>query len=222
MARDVIVTVRLSDGSPDVALKATLADEDVSTLEAFIGYADDLDALRLVKAGFPFGFRVQINDGKTTFSARHPDEEEVMAVLLRLRPLVLSNEHASFDRVSGILARAFQQPAFHALLKQTRTTYDCAEAGLPRFISNDVVLNSRETLFQWLNAREYHRDKDKQASLDKILGHAPDIFVRHALLMAIDGLILGIRGLAGLVETVLGRRKTFTGNLPVSKTQPKV
>jgi hypothetical protein len=213
MPRDVSLKIRLSDGSPEVSLKGTLPDEDVASLEAFIRYTDELDAVRLVKSGFQFSYRVQMDETKTVFSAQHPQEDEVMAVLHRLRPLVLSKEHASFDRVSGILGRTFKDARFHSVLKQIRVTYDCAEPDSPRFISNDVALNSRELLFVWLNAHEYHRDLDKQASLEKILGHAPDVFVRQALLMAINGLILGIRALAGLAETVLGRRNTFSAHV---------
>jgi len=211
--RDVSLTIRQSDGSPEIPLKGSLSDEDVATLEAFIRYTDELDSVRLVKSGFQFSYRVQMDETKTILSAKHPEDEELMAVLHRLRPLVLSKEHASFERVSGILGRTFKDDRFHAVLKQIRVTYDCAEPGLPRFISNDVVLNSRDLLFVWLNAYEYHRDLDKQATLEKILGHAPDVFVRQALLMAINGLILGVRALAGLAETVLGRRNTFSAHV---------
>jgi hypothetical protein len=34
--------------------------------------------------------------------------------------------------------------------------------------SNDVLLNSEETLQKWLNAFEYHRDEDKRQELDTL------------------------------------------------------
>lgn len=198
----------------------TLSDEEVATLAAYIGYVDALDALCLIKSGFEFGISFKIEGGRTTFIPRHPDPESVLAVLHRLRPLVLSREHASFERVSGILGRAFGDAIFRAVLKVIRITYDSAEPDLPRLISNDVVLSSRATLFDWLNSYgEYHADQKKKAKLDKLLGHVPDALSQHAFLMAIDGLVKGVQGLAGLVQLVLARQDSFDAHVATLELQ---
>lgn len=210
MPRDVQLLIRPPDGATPASVTGTLSDEDLATLAAYIGYVDALDALSLVKSGFQFGISFNIEGGRTSFIPRHPDPEAVLAVLHRLRPLVLSREHASFERVSGILGRTFSDPSFRAVLKVIRITYDSTEQDLPRIISNDVVLSSRATLFDWLNSYgEYHTDQEKKAKLDKLLGHVPDALSQHAFLMAIDGLVKGAQGLAGLVELVLGRQDSF-------------
>ena len=173
MPRDVSLTIRQSDGSPEIPLKGSLSDEDVATLEAFIRYTDELDSVRLVKSGFQFSYRVQMDETKTILSAKHPEDEELMAVLHRLRPLVLSKEHASFERVSGILGRTFKDDRFHAVLKQIRVTYDCAEPGLPRFIDGSRTLKGDGMDSDWETIKA-------QEKAEKVKGGTP---VQRSLLL---------------------------------------
>ena len=76
--------------------------------------------------------------------------------------------------------------------------------------SNDQVMNSEEMLFTWLNAHEYHRDRDKQEFLETLHKILPLEWSRGVFVSLLVDKTKAILTLAALVELALGKRETIT------------
>jgi hypothetical protein len=105
------------------------------------------------------GPRVQTSRGEQDF-------ELIGSFLHHLRPLYLSDESASFDKVAGLIGRRFSHKAMKRHLKAIRSVKDSSPySGLGQFTIGDVPVWDNETLKKWLYAFEYHQDREKKEYL---------------------------------------------------------
>lgn len=83
--------------------------------------------------------------------------------------------------------------------------------------SNDVILNSEKVLYDWLNSYEYHRDKEKRKFIDSL----HEIFPLEGSKVLFIGLLSdktkAIYNIAVLVRVVVGKQKTFEGQVRLQK-----
>jgi hypothetical protein len=96
-------TVNQRASCKQAIVKADFSDEELGRLKSFCKYVHDLFLVRLVQAGIPCSLNLDYREGLgTTISTDLPQEEEIMAMLHRLRPLILNDEHASFNAVAAL------------------------------------------------------------------------------------------------------------------------
>lgn len=94
---------------------------------------------------------------------------ELHELLHVLRPLVLSREITSFERITGMLGKKFNSEKFRGHLKLQRTIFEDGELKLYMQISlNDQPLLDDATLKLWLNGEQYHTDEEKAATWKEI------------------------------------------------------
>lgn len=216
MPHDVQLSLKLADRDAKVELVASLPESDWEILESYLGYVAQLGEAEYIKSGMPLSLRVTWNQTEgLTASGDFPAWDSVVVVLHRLRPLILTSEHASFDRTCGVLGRHFRDPGFKAILSEIRQLYDGRV--LQRQIqltSADLILNSEKVLMDWLNSYEYHRDQDKKALVDRLFRMMPVDISRAVMLLLVVGKVEAIRSLGGLVELVQGKRRDFEATIP--------
>jgi hypothetical protein len=206
------VTQRASDKK--VVIKADFTEEELGRLKAFCEYVRDLFLVKLVQAGIPCSLNLNYQEGiGTTLSTALPPEEEIMAMLHRLRPLILNDEHASFNAVCGIIGRRIEEPLVREALKYQRRVYDgrrMQEQLVVTSTNEDLerIINSERVLFDWLNAFEYHRDENKRAEIEKLHELIPLDHSKAIFLMLITDKVRAISDLAGLAELIIGKRET--------------
>jgi hypothetical protein len=75
--------------------------------------------------------------------------------------------------------------------------------------SNDVVINSEKVLLDWLNAEEYHRDKDKKEFLEELYKSFPEEASKTIFLNLLRDKTQAIYNLAGLCRVVIGKNHNF-------------
>jgi hypothetical protein len=207
-------TVNQQASRKQAIVKADFSDEELGRLKSFCEYVHDLFLVKLVQAGIPCSLNLDHREGLgTTISTALPHEEEIMAMLHRLRPLILNDEHASFNAVCGIIGRRIQEPLVREALKYQRRVYDGRRMQEQLIVTStndsvERVINSERVLFDWLNAVEYHRDENKKAEIEKLhelipLNHSKAIF-----LMLISDKVRAIAAIAGLAELIIGKRET--------------
>lgn len=186
-------------------LSATFTDDDLRLLEEFNEYVEELHGTRLVSDGLPelrglswtneAGFTVKIND---------VGAEHVYAFLHKLRPLILSQEPASFERTSGLIGKRFANKGLRRQLKMIRHLYDHGEyssffqvtvAGMPLF--------TNEALSQWLNGIEYHRDPQKRSKVKEVEDAISKEHTRSIFLSQLSGKAKAIFLLQDLVQFIL-------------------
>ncbi|BBJ23444.1 hypothetical protein W01_13710 [Candidatus Nitrotoga sp. AM1P] len=76
--------------------------------------------------------------------------------------------------------------------------------------SNNCIVNSEKMLFTWLNAYEYHREREKQELLESYSKIMPTEWSRGVFLTLLVEKGKAISNLGALVEVVLGKRNALS------------
>lgn len=192
-------------------MPVTFEDEEIEILESYLECADSLLELEVVKQGVPWSYEMRIEEGRRTYvNVEIPSGTEMSALLHRLRPFILSDEPMSYLNVLAILGRRYDYDNMRQLLRDQRRLFDSRNnQEFAQITSNGVVINSEATLFQWLNAYEYHRDPKKKAhiqSLHRLLPLQESIPIFVGL---IADKVQAILQLAGLLAVILGREQSI-------------
>jgi hypothetical protein len=74
--------------------------------------------------------------------------------------------------------------------------------------SNGTIINSEQTLFDWLNAYEYHRDQAKRARIESLHRIIPLEHSMPILLSLVADKVQAIFQLAALILVILGREQS--------------
>ena len=209
MARKVQISVDRIDGTR-LDMPSTLEDDEVVTLEEYLACADQLWELEIARVGVPASFELKVKDGQIeSITSEVPPAADIAALLHRLRPFILADERTSYSRVSSLLGKRFEYAHFRQLLKEQRQLFDSRNnQELVRVTSNGTIINSEQTLFDWLNAYEYHRDQEKRAKIESLHRIIPLEHSMPILLSLIGDKVQAIFQLAALIAVVLGREES--------------
>ena len=197
-----------------VPVAAEFSDEEVECLRSYCQYVDELTAVKLVQDGIPCSVNLAYKQGEgTTLTSELPADEDVIVLLHRLRPLILNDEHSSFNRITGILGRRIDEPLVRQALKLQHEIYDGRAMQRQIIVSSraeggEIIINSERALFAWLNAYEYHRDQDKKREIDCYHQLLPLDHSKAFFLMLLSNKIRAIAAIAGLAGVVLGKAET--------------
>lgn len=199
------------DGTP-VPVEARFTDEEEARLRAYDQYVEDLRVISIMKHGAPGQLKLDWHEEKGfSWTTELPPDEQLIALLHRLRPFVLEGEDTSFLRVSSTIGRRAYNDLIRKFLCVQKDRYlGKYSQQFVQVISNDVVINSEATLQKWLNAYEYHRDSDKRREIEGLhqlisLEASKAIFV-----MMLYDKATAIRNLHSLVRLILGKQDTWT------------
>jgi hypothetical protein len=196
------------------SVTAEFSEDEVECLRAYSRYVDELIAVKLVQDGVPCSVKLDYKEGEgTTVTSELPPDEDVVVLLHRLRPLILNNEHASFNRVTGILGKRIGEPLVRGAVKSQREIYDgraMQRQIVVRSMAKDVeiIINSEKALFVWLNAYEYHRDQNKKREIDRYHQLMPLDHSKAFFLMLLSDKIRAIAAIARFVNIILGKGET--------------
>src|SRR5207245_3630815 len=124
----------------------------------------------LARDGVPCSFEMQIRDGRLSLlKSEVPTDDKLAALLHRLRPLILQTESTSYQQITALLGQRFTHPYVRRLLKTQRELFDGRNnQALMRITSNGTLINSEQTLFDWLNGYEYHHDPAKRERIEAL------------------------------------------------------
>jgi hypothetical protein len=150
-----------------------------------------------------------LEDGSVVGEAQAPDVE-IRELLHVMRPILLKDEATNFSRVANIVARRLDHPVIRQHIDDWKAAFgQKASQAVYQLTSGDLLLNSDEALDLWLNAFEYHRDKDKQQKLGKQLGEMP---VEAAKPLFVAGLIDKAHAALSLARLVRAIERTPDGS----------
>jgi hypothetical protein len=186
--------LRTNEIAPDGTVSATFTPDQQGRLASYHRYAERLRNCPLVAKGLPELQNATLDEKFGWSFAFTPfDWNDVHGALHLARPLILTNEPASFDRIRGILAKQFSQPEVREYLGKLLTRYQDG------FYKNSVQIQvgttsifDEATFVTWLNARQYHTDLDKQEFVEKlsaVLGKNTDSLIVLHLVARIDAIL---------------------------------
>jgi hypothetical protein len=148
------------------------------------------------------------------FNTQLPPWDEVIVFLHKYRPIGLQSESTYFYKICNILSKELQHPYFHSMIQQQREVFSGKTLQTQYQIKvNDIVLNSEKTLYDWLNAYEYHRNKEKQALIDSLNSMLPSDTTKAIFLGLLAEKASAIHDVAVFTRVLLGKQKGFEGTM---------
>ena len=111
------------------------------------------------------------------------DENDLSAILHKMRPFILNKEKTNFYKVANIIKRKIKSEYIHHLVETIKSRFsgkelsDMMQAFFLRGQEN-MLINSENIFMKWLNAYEYHRDDKKRELLEEIDKVVPKTFSR--------------------------------------------
>ncbi len=142
-----------------------------------------------------------------------------MAFLHRFRPLGLQSESTNFNRICSLLTKEIADPYFRSMIDLQRDIFSGKVLQTQfRIWSDDTVLNSEKVLYDWLNAYEYHRDKEKREFIESLHTMIPLDASKVLFIALLTEKTKAINNVAALVAVIVGKQKSAQGMM---KIQPK-
>jgi len=189
----------------------TFEDKEWKALLDFVQYANDLVSIQLIRDGGPATLNLSNNaESGMSYSVELPPEDQLLALLHRIRPFILQKEPTNFYQVCKYLSRRFADAPFRDFLKSLGEHYSGKRMqDIVRVQSNQVLINSEETLMKWLNAHEYHKDQGKQDELKSLHQVMPLEASRAFFVMMLNEKVKAISILANFINVMAGEQETF-------------
>jgi len=193
------------------AICGTFEDQEWKALLDFVQYAKELQSVQLVRQGGPGKLNLSYTaESGISYSVEMPQEDQFLALLHRLRPFVLQGERTNFYQVCKYLAKQVDDTPFRDFIKSLREYYSGKRMqSIIRVHSNEILINSEDTLMKWLNAHEYHRDHGKQAELEALHQILPLEASRAFFVMMLYEKVDAISILANFINVMVGEQETF-------------
>jgi len=211
MSHEYQLTLNIQDTGEDISLAGTFEDSDWEILEAFAQYADELIKTKWVQDGMASSLTIRYDrEAGTEVSAELPLWDDVIVFLHKFRPIGLQSEDTNFYRVCNLLAREITHRYFRSFVEQQRQLYSGKTTQAKfRMSLNDVLINSEKMLFDWLNAYEYHRDKEKREFINSLHQMLPLEASKVIFLGLLADKVQAVSNLGEVVLVVLGKRKSI-------------
>lgn len=194
---------------------AEFTDGEWRQLNDYLGHVADLHSTQFLAKGEGVQLNFAWSKGAAPqWSVKAPPVDNVLAFLHRLRPLILQDEPACFQKVRAVLKRRLKDAPIHPFMGWLLEVYEGKE--MQRVIaiqSNNCIVNSEKMLITWLNAYEYHRDRDKQELIESYSKIMSSEWSRGVFLTLLVEKGKAISNLGALVEVVLGKRNSLSLSL---------
>jgi hypothetical protein len=195
------------EGQPDVIASGAFADQEYKVLELYFMQSVELTESKPLKEGLPCNISVEYDAKKgLKVISKLPSKDDLSILLHRLRPFILQKEPASFIKVSSILSKYIADSRFRHFMRHQRELYNGSQAQrIFRVVSDSVIVNSENILYDWLNSHEYHRDPDKRAAIDGLFKRMPGELMQGLLVSMLVDKTRAVCNIASMVAVVICR-----------------
>jgi hypothetical protein len=168
MAKHGRLKVDFPDGRESVWLTFAVSDNDEALLRKYSAATREAISTAQQVGGLAVNLTLTVTVGEPVqFTATEPNSVQRAAILHRLRPLILTNEPASFNNVCAAVKRSSTDDFMKRHLRLIRDRYRGAVMRQQVAILRDEVALNSDTAFEnWLNGfGEYHSYPDAAAKI---------------------------------------------------------
>ncbi len=215
MPKNVKVGIKNENGNEE-AVELEFADEDWETLQDFAKLASKLERNSLVQEDIPSTLKVDWSPGEgLKVDTKLPSDEQIDALLMKLRPFLLNDERTNFNRVRNIVRRAASHQRLRKHLDTLQFLYSGQRqqslfvAGAYSSEQDPKIINSEDMLQVWLNGDRFHQEKEKKKILDAMHGLMPLESSVALFLFLIADKVIAILALQRIVALFAGEHKTI-------------
>lgn len=182
---------------------------ETEMLEKFLSNCDRLQSAQLLQNKFPFIKKIQWNNKEgMTFDILDFEYSHLCEFLHLVRPIFLSKEPASFEKIQAILGKKSKKTLLAKHLKYLRETYQNGDYK-PRFqISvDDIPLFDNKTVQLWLNGIEYHQDTEKAEKVEELQKALTEKSIQGIFVSQLSGRIRATFMLAEFSKLIVNNSK---------------
>jgi hypothetical protein len=183
--------------------RPNFSDAQKSELREFIDCACRLNQCALAQ-DWSILSRISIQfgkDGGIRNVGSLPPDEQIEIFLHRLRPIYLNNERTNFNRIANLVSSHIANSRVAESIRLWKREYDgSASQEVFKMATDLTVLNSQEFLDNYLNALEYHRDKDRREKIQQVAQHFPLDVQKPIIVLLLFYRLSAINRLASFIE----------------------
>lgn len=205
------ITITDQNTKQETKVTADFGDDEIDILRAYCTYVEELSLAKILQTEIKLNFSLHLSkQGPITSNQTLPPEDDIIVLLHRLRPLILNDEYASFNRVAGILGKRLLEANIRSFLKEQHALFGGRKhQGLIEIKFHNQIVNSDKVLSDWLNAFQYHRVQSKRKEIERLQELMPLEASRAFFIMLLLDKVRAIFNISGMVELLLGKRKTL-------------
>jgi hypothetical protein len=200
----------ISDSSKNISRELELpnfSEEQRSDLREFLECAKRLNECAfaqdwsvLSKISIRFGGK----DGGIKNVGSVPPDEQIEVFLHRLRPIYLQKERTNFNKIANLVSSHICVPEIVETIRAWKREYDGrASQDLFKMSVDLTTLNSQEFLDNYLNALEYHRDRERREKIQQVSQHYPLDVQKPIVVMLLFFRLSAINQLASFIDLCL-------------------
>jgi len=203
-------TVRLKmageDGAEVAKIEGTFSEGDLTLLRAYAAQMARVRSAGIIVRGMPFISNMEWKAGTMIkFTCPPFTDGELYELLHVLRPLVLESEAASFQKVTALLGRRFQDKAYAGHQKYIRRLFEDGELSMyMQFSVGNQKLLDQFLLHVWLNGTQYHTDKEKADAWADVEKAVTPENARAIIISQLHSRVKALFMLLSEVELILG------------------
>ena len=197
----------------EITLTGEFSDEDWRQLDEFTEYARDLISTKFVHDGMPASLEIHLDQNSgMVVTSQLPLWDDVTVFLHKFRPLGLQSESTYFYKICSLLTKELTHSYFRSMIELQRDIFSgkVLQAQF-QILSDDVVLNSERVLYDWLNAYEYHRDREKREFIESLHRMLPLDASKVLFLSLLTEKTKAINNIAALTMVVIGKQESVKG-----------
>ena len=205
------ITIRRADTSEITSTDVEFSDQEEEILIEYLECAKRLATSKFIKQGVSFGLNIHWNhETGLAITTNLPDWDDMTVLMHRFRPFGLQNERTYFVKVANVISRRVNNPSMRNTIKALKDKFSGKFMQSAVMIeTNDIVLNSEDTLNNWLNAYEYHRDTDKQQLVDDLGKVLTSDGMKAIFCHLMVDRVNAVFRLAGIIGVLLGEVENF-------------
>ncbi len=211
------LTLSVKNTEEVISLQGQFREDDWDRLEDFVEYADALLRTTYIQDGMHSAFTMRW-DHKLgmTFDTQLPAWDSVIVFLHKFRPLGLKSESTYFYKICNVLTKELTHPYIRNMVQQQRDVFSGKTLQTHYVIKvNDIVVNSENILYDWLNGYEYHRNKEKQVLIESLSSMLPDDIMKSIFLSLLNEKAVAIHKVTSFTKILLGQQSSFEDRIKI-------
>ena len=130
-----------------------------------------------------------------------PPDEQIEVFLHRLRAIYLNDERTNFNKIVNLVSSHIRDQEIAQSFRSWKREYDGSASQETFKVSVDLTtLNSQEFLGNYLNALEYHRDKERREKIQQVAQYYPLDVQKPIVVLLLFYRLSAINRLASFIE----------------------
>ncbi|MDX1997164.1 MAG: hypothetical protein SF066_05545, partial [Thermoanaerobaculia bacterium] len=211
------------DGTVEEASIAPFSFDERVILDDFMTFSAELLVNPLAKSSIRASLSLAwtLENGLKVQTERPPDDQ-VDALLMKLRPFILQDEPTFLPKVLNIVKKASgRRGPVHKVVESINRAFSCEEMRssvlcIGSYTVNPelaMVVNSEEAFSTWLNGYRFHRDRDKRKTFESLHSMIPQESSVVIFMMMLQEKLKAIIEARTLLELVNGELTQASFNL---------